>query len=132
MYGASKSSSGPSESSASSGSVPGHGSSSSGSSSSGMSGSSSSCACNFLFEVDLLNDSSFLLYITNMADCDLIITAITYRSGGAVSIGTTLPATIAGGTFITIAASEGFDVRGLTVDVTTDHCGVAEFEVPIS
>lgn len=97
-----------------------------------MSGSSSSCACNFLIEVDLLTDSSFLITITNNADCDLTITAIMYQGGGAVSIGTTLPATIAGGTFITIAASEGFDVRGLTVEVTTDHCGVAEFEVPIS
>ena len=137
-YGSSKVSS-----SGSSSFLSGSGSSglSGGGSSSGRSGggggsssmSSASCACDFLIEVDLLTDDSFVFFVTNMADCDLVITAIDYASGGPVTTSVGLPATVSGGGgIVSFPVSETFDVRGKIVNVVTDHCGTAPFEVPLS
>lgn len=96
--------------------------------------SSASCACDFLIEVDLLTDSAFVFFVTNMADCDLVITSVTYANGGGpVTIAIGLPATVsANGGILSVPAAETYDVRGLTVDVGTDHCGTAPFELPLS
>lgn len=103
------------------------------SSSSNPSSSGSSCVCDFLIEVDLLTADSFVFFVTNRADCDLVITSVTYAGGGPVSMGIGLPATVAAnGGILSFPASETFDVRGLTVDVGTDHCGTAPFEIPIA
>ena len=97
------------------------------------SSSGSSCACDFLIEVDLLTDDSFVFFVTNMAGCDLVITSVNYAGGGPVSIGIGLPATVAAnGGILSVPASETFDVRGLTVDVGTDHCGTRSFKIPIA
>ena len=127
-YGSSKVSS-----SGSSSFLSGSGSSSGRSGGGGGSTSSASCACDFLIEVDLLTDDSFVFFVTNMADCDLVITAIDYASGGPVSTSVGLPATVSGGGgIVSFPVSETFDVRGKIVNVVTDHCGTAPFEVPLS
>lgn len=109
------------------------GSSSGRSTGSTPSSSGSSCACDFLIEVDLLTDDSFVFFVTNMAGCDLVITSVNYAGGGPVSIGIGLPATVAAnGGILSVPASETFDVRGLTVDVGTDHCGTRSFKIPIA
>jgi len=135
-YGSSKvSSSGSSSFLSGSGSsgLSGGGSSSGRSGGGGGSTSSGSCACDFLIEVDLLTDDSFVFFVTNMADCDLAITEINYASGGSVTTSVGLPATVSGGGGIaSFPVSETFDVRGKIVNVVTDHCGIAPFEVPLS
>ena len=94
--------------------------------------SSSSCSCNFILDVNLLNNDSFVFYITNLSECDLTITSVTYATGETVTIDNVLPTTVSSGGIRSIAASETFDVRGRTVYVGTDHCGVITFEVPLS
>ena len=135
-YGSSKvSSSGSSSFLSGSGSsgLSGGGSSSGRSGGGGGSTSSGSCACDFLIEVDLLTSDSFVFFVTNMADCDLAITEINYASGGSVTTSVGLPATVSGGGGIaSFPVSETFDVRGKIVNVVTDHCGTAPFEVPLS
>ena len=135
-YGSSKvSSSGSSSFLSGSGSsgLSGGGSSSGRSGGGGGSTSSGSCACDFLIEVDLLTDDSFVFFVTNMADCDLAITEINYASGGSVTTSVGLPATVSGGGgIVSFPVSETFDVRGKIVNVVTDHCGTAPFEVPLS
>jgi hypothetical protein len=97
------------------------------------SASSASCACDFLIEVDLLTNDSFVFFVTNMADCDLVITAINYASGGSVTTSVGLPKPVSGGGgIVSFPVSETFDVRGKIVNVVTDHCGTAPFEVPLS
>lgn len=137
-YGSSKiSSSGSSSflsgSGSSSSGLSGGGSSSGRSGGGGGSTSSGSCACDFLIEVDLLTSDSFVFFVTNMADCDLAITEINYASGGPVTTSVGLPKTVSGGGGIaSFPVSETFDVRGKIVNVVTDHCGTAPFEVPLS
>ena len=105
----------------------------SGSHSGGGGASSASCACDFLIEVELLTSDSFVFFVTNMADCDLAITEINYASGGSVTTSVGLPETVSGGGGIeSFPVSETFDVRGKIVNVVTDHCGIAPFEVPLS
>jgi hypothetical protein len=68
-----------------------------------------------------------------MADCDLVITEINYASGGSVTTSVGLPKPVSGGGGIeSFPVSETFDVRGKIVNVVTDHCGIAPFEVPLS
>jgi len=99
----------------------------------GGSTSSGSCACDFLIEVELLTSDSFVFFVTNMADCDLVITEINYASGGSVTTSVGLPKPVSGGGGIeSFPVSETFDVRGKIVNVVTDHCGIAPFEVPLS
>jgi hypothetical protein len=86
-----------------------------------------------LIEVELLTSDSFVFFVTNMADCDLAITEINYASGGSVTTSVGLPETVSGGGGIeSFPVSETFDVRGKIVNVVTDHCGIAPFEVPLS
>jgi hypothetical protein len=134
-YGSSKSFSSGSSSFMSSGSESskGMGGGSMSSTSSSESSSGSSCICEFLIEVELINNDEAVVSITNIGTCDLSIMGIYWDFNGtsAGSTGLLMPVLLTAGTFQDFTIIESYDIRGLSATVSTT-CYEAVFTIPVS